>query len=1220
MDPMENLEQAAEQVFEDALDLEGDERIALLDRACMGQPALRSKVEALLEENDRLRGFLSEPLIARLEEAGFGTSSEGRPLEDLPNGTRLGRYSTIERLGKGGMGEVYLALDLALERRVAIKLLPVEVTGDKDRVRRFTHEAKAASALNHPNIVTIYGFGECEFGQYLVMELIAGQRLRSLEPKPLDLSLVAAIGVQIARALEATHASGIIHRDLKPDNIMVRPDGLVKVLDFGVARLAGSSNTTEPTLTLPGTTLGTPEYMSPEQVRGEWLTSASDVFSLGIVFYELATGKHPFEADSQVAFMHSILSRQVIRPSRLNPSIPPWLESLLIRMLEKDPQRRCAAADIVQVFSEKELEHALTVPPSQTPLHRIVGRRKELAELNAALQGATHGQSMMLCISGEAGQGKTTLIDEFLQDVSSRRKALVAGGRCSERLAGAGAYLPVLEMLEGLLTGVDRESTAGVIKSIAPTWYGQLVSTAGATPPSPTQERLKREFLVLLQELSERQPLLVFLDDVHWADVSTTDLLLYIGRQMDQLRLLLVTTFRTAELYSSNHPFLQLHREMQMRRLSREIPLEFFSAAEIREYLDLRFPGHSFPDELAQKLAQLTEGNPLFVADLLRYMQEREAIVVRDGCWRLTGPLTSLLSGMPDTVRSMVQRTMEQLGEEERRLLAAASVQGNDFESAVLANAIAQDAVELEDKLEKIERKSGILRLIDEHELPDRTLTLRYRFVHVLYHDHLYESVRPARRMLLSKAIGKALQHFYGAQSGRIAAQLATLFDVAREFECSATYYQTAAQNALRLFAGPEAEALAQRGLVAAQAIASESERRRIELALHGSLALALRDQKTHASSEAVESHRRVEKLSQECGDQMGSLFAHVGMFWSGLSTCDFAAAQERANECLRIAERTGDQAILMQARFLTGYACFNLGEHVKSDQNLRDAIALYDPARDATLVGRFGLDVRANGLAFLAVNCWYRGFPSEAQSLMRKAEELARATQHPVPLSVVLVSHAMLCELLDDPREMMTASEEVIEVANKYGLQKNTLFWGTFANGWSMTRLGKPEAGWALIREAIVEAETIHMSVALPLFGFGLASALLEHGLTEEAATALEQYLPQAERCGPCEKLSEMYRVKGEILLRGGAAEKGEEHLVKALNTARRFGQRSTELRAAMSLGRLYHQRGETAAARSLLSDVYSAFTEGFETRDLQRAKALMDSFGEVSAHVASI
>lgn len=358
---MENLDQAAEQVFGETLDLEGDERRALLDRACSGQPALRSKVEALLEENDRLRGFLSEPAIARSEEAKSGISSDG-----LPQGTRLGRYSTIERLGKGGMGEVYVALDLALERKVAIKLLPMEVTGDKDRIRRFTHEAKAASALNHPNIVTIYGFGECEFGQYLVMELIAGQRLRSLEPKPLDPSSVTAIGVQIARALEATHASGIIHRDLKPDNIMVRPDGLVKVVDFGVARLAGSiSNSTEPTLTLPGTTLGTPEYMSPEQVRGEWLTSASDVFSLGIVLYELATGKHPFEADSKVGFMHSILSRQVIRPSRLNPSIPPWLESLIIRMLEKDPQSRCAAADIVQAFSEKELEHASTVPPPQ---------------------------------------------------------------------------------------------------------------------------------------------------------------------------------------------------------------------------------------------------------------------------------------------------------------------------------------------------------------------------------------------------------------------------------------------------------------------------------------------------------------------------------------------------------------------------------------------------------------------------------------------------------------------------------------------------------------------------------------------------------------------------------------------------------------------------------------------------------------------------------------
>ncbi len=1213
---MENLEQAAEQVFGEALDLKGEERRALLDRACIGQPGLRDKVEALLEENDRLRGFLSEPAISSTEEPGSDDSGEA-----LPPGTRLGRYVTIERLGKGGMGDVYVALDPALERRVAIKLLPAEVTGDKHRVRRLTQEAKAASALSHPNIVTIYGFGECEFGQYLAMELINGQRLRSLEPRPLDTSSVAAIGTQIARAMEATHASGIIHRDLKPDNIMVRPDGLVKVLDFGIARLAGPVSTSTPTaLTLPGTTVGTPEYMSPEQVRGEWLTSASDVFSMGIVLYELATGKHPFEADSRIGFMHSILSRQVIRPSRLNPSIPIWLDSLLTRMLEKDPQRRCAAADVVQVFGERELKDAPSVPSSATPSRRIAGRRKELAELNAALQGATHGQSMMLCISGEAGQGKTTLIDEFLLDVSSRGKALVAVGRCSERLAGAGAYLPLLEMLESLLTGGDRESTTAIIKSIAPTWYGQLVSAAGATPPPPSEERLKREFLVLLQELSARQTLLVFLDDVHWADVSTIDLLLYTSRQMDQLRVLLVTTFRFAELYPSNHPFLQLHREMQTRRLSREIALEFFSVAEIREYLDLRFPGHSFPDELAQKLAERTEGNPLFVADLLRYMQEQEAIVFRDGGWSLTGPLPSLLNRMPGTVRSMVQRTMEQLGEDERKLLAAASVQGNDFDSAVLAQAIALDAVELEDKLEKLERRSGLLRLIDEHELPDRTLTLRYRFVHVLYHDHLYQSVRPARRVLLSKAIGKALQHFYGAQSEKIAAQLATLFDAAREFEWAAAYYQTAAQNALRLFAETEAEALARRGLLAAQAIAGTPEQKRLELALHGSLALALRNQKTHASSETLESHRRVEELSQECGDQVGALFAQVGMFWSALSTCDFAGAKERANHCLRIAERVSDPATLMQARFLIGYSCFHLGEHLEADQNLRDAIALYDPVRDVALVQTFGLDPRANGLAILALNCWYRGFPTEGRSLMQKAVEHARAAQHPLPLSVVLVSHAMLSELLDDPREMMAASQEVIEIANKHGLQKNTLFWGKFACGWSMTRLGRPDDGWPLIREAQLEAEAIHMSLALPLLAFGLASALLEHERAEEAAGALEQYLPQAEASGPCEKLPEMYRLKGEILLRRGVVQQGEEFLTRALNMARRFEQRSAELRAAMSLGRLYHQRGQTEAAKSLLIGVYSAFTEGFDTADLRRAKTLIDSFGEVSVHVASL
>ena len=208
-------------------------------------------------------------------------------------GTRLNHYEILSRIGAGGMGEVYLAEDTKLGRKVAIKLLLPELTKDSDRVRRFELEARAVSALNHPHIITIHEIGESDGGKFIVMELVQGQTLRSLS-KPCPLALLLNLGSQIARALGAAHTAGITHRDIKPDNIMIRDDGYVKILDFGLARLApaAAADAEAATLmqqTLPGSVLGTVAYMSPEQARGETAGPPSDIFALGIIFYELAT-------------------------------------------------------------------------------------------------------------------------------------------------------------------------------------------------------------------------------------------------------------------------------------------------------------------------------------------------------------------------------------------------------------------------------------------------------------------------------------------------------------------------------------------------------------------------------------------------------------------------------------------------------------------------------------------------------------------------------------------------------------------------------------------------------------------------------------------------------------------------------------------------------------------------------------------------------------------
>ncbi|HNX49072.1 MAG TPA: serine/threonine-protein kinase, partial [Thermoanaerobaculaceae bacterium] len=266
-------------------------------------------------------------------------------------GRMLGHYRVESRLGEGGMGEVYLARDTRLGRRVALKVLPASVASDPDRKARFELEARAVAALNHSNIVTIYSVEEAEGIHFLTMELVEGRTLGKLIPeRGFDLDAFLDKAIPLAGAVAAAHAQGITHRDLKPDNVMVEVGGRLKVLDFGLAKLhtaagvAALATMETVTRTGEGVIVGTAAYMSPEQAEGRSADPRSDVFSLGIILYEMATGRRPFPGDSAVSVLSSILKDAPISLQELRPELPRSLAALVARCLEKDPSRRPSSA------------------------------------------------------------------------------------------------------------------------------------------------------------------------------------------------------------------------------------------------------------------------------------------------------------------------------------------------------------------------------------------------------------------------------------------------------------------------------------------------------------------------------------------------------------------------------------------------------------------------------------------------------------------------------------------------------------------------------------------------------------------------------------------------------------------------------------------------------------------------------------------------------------
>lgn len=715
----------------------------------------------------------------------------------LKTGDKLGLYEICALIGAGGMGAVFRAKDSKLDRQVAIKVLPAHLAANAEARERLRREAQSAASLDHPFICKVFEIGEVAGSLFLVMEFLSGETLfQRLRAGNLPQSEALHIAREIGEAIEAAHNRLLLHRDLKPANVMLT-QGHVKVMDFGLARKFESSVTTESAgttaLTVQGAIVGTPDYMSPEQVRGDSLDQRSDLFSFGILLHELLGGTNPFRRESTTETMAAILRD----PPNIAGGLPQGLMFLIRRLLAKQIDQRYQSMGGVLADLERMATETTASPkagPIEPPIP-LIGREQEFDELKRAMADALTGRGSMIMIGGEPGIGKTHLAVGIL-DEARRRGAFAAVGHCYEG-EGAPPYIPFVEVLEQIVRMAPLVSLRVGLGDDAPEIAKLLPELRNIYPDLPPPIKLppeqQRRFLFnavrsWMQRAVKLTPAVTVLEDLHWADEPTLLLLQHIAQTLPTMAQMIICTYRDVEL-DVTRPFAKaletLLRQKQATRISlRRLPVsgvEAMLAAMSRQ---------KPPPSLARVIFDETEGNPFFVEEVFRHLAEEGKLFDGTGKWLRDLRVDELQ--VPEGVRLVLGRRLERLGEDARRVLTTAAVIGRRFSVRLLEELENKQPDAAVDAVEEAEKA----RLVVAEPAARDT---RYSFVHELVRQTLAESLSLPRRRRIHERVAEAIERVYAADLEPHVSQLAHhLYQSgsAADQEKTTTYLMQAARQA----------------------------------------------------------------------------------------------------------------------------------------------------------------------------------------------------------------------------------------------------------------------------------------------------------------------------------------------------------------------------------------------------------------------------------------
>jgi class 3 adenylate cyclase/predicted ATPase len=860
-------------------------------------------------------------------------------------------------------------------------------------------------------------------------------------------------------------------------------------------------------------------------------------------------------------------------------------------------------------------------------LTRFVGRQGEMDQMRRALEQARAGHGQIVGVMGDPGVGKSRLFYEC--KLTSHSGCLVLEA-FSVSHGKASPYLPVIELLKQYfqITPQDdelqrQEKITGKVltldRSLEDTlpYVFALLGIADPTsslPQMDPQIRRRKTFEALKRLLvreSLKQPLILSFEDLHWIDTETQGLLDILSESVATARVLLLGNYRP-----------EYRHEWGNKTFYTQLRLDPLGQEDAQELLTALLEDDTALQPLKQFILEKTEGNPFFMEEIVQALAEEKVLGGERGNYCLEKFPTEL--HLPSTVQGILAARIDRLPPEEKALLQTLAVIGKEFSLSLLKPVVEKPEGELQGLLGRLQAAEFIY---EQPAFPE----VEYTFKHALTQEVAYNSLLIERRKVLHERTAQAIEVLFHSQLEDHYGDLAHHYSRSSNIQKAVEYLHLAGQQAVQRSANAEAINHLTTALELLKTLPDTPERSQQELALHITLGAPLMATKGYAAPEVGKAYSRARELCQQVGETP-QLFPVLHGLWNFYVTGgELKAAHELGEQLLSLAQSLHDPTLLLEAHRALGETCFWLGEFVLAREQTTQSLVLYDPRQRRSLVLLYAEDPGVVCQGFAAWGLWFLGYPDQALHRQREALTLAHELSHPFSLAIALGHAAVLHQLRREGHLARERAEALITLSTEQGFP----FWGaigTIQCGWARAEQGQVEEGIAQIRQGMAAFGAIGAEANQPRFLALLAEAYGKAGQVEEGLAALAEALTVVDKTGERFYEAELYRIKGTLTLeaRGwrlevspsssqapslksqvsqAVAQEAEGYFLKAIEIARQQQAKSLELRAVMSLSRLWQQQGKQKEAHEMLSELYGWFTEGFDTKDLQEAKALLES-----------